>query len=266
MLKHFLALIALIALIQPIQAAVIHGQVFEWSSLDDLNNVIVTINTIPEQRIVSKEGSYSFEVPSGSYSLHAVLLENGKTKYAADENITVKAEGDFVLDLIMFPLLEEELDMTGLEESGLDLDLNEAAFGNGIQKDLTYIYWIVIILIAAGSALFLFFRKKNRQGKQTLQEKQATQEKKHEPEQAEKQALEKPMAMQFATLDEDERKVIETIKKSEGRITQLDLRKKLEEFGEAKLSLILTELEHSGLVKKIKKGRGNVIILSKDLR
>ena len=34
-------------------------------------------------------------------------------------------------------------------------------------------------------------------------------------------------------------------------------------LSEAKASLIITELEHKNLVKRIKKGRGNVIILNK---
>ncbi len=33
------------------------------------------------------------------------------------------------------------------------------------------------------------------------------------------------------------------------------------DLSEAKISLILTELEHKGKVEKIKKGRGNVILL-----
>ena len=33
------------------------------------------------------------------------------------------------------------------------------------------------------------------------------------------------------------------------------------DLSEAKISLILTELEHKGQIEKVKKGRGNVIIL-----
>jgi len=55
---------------------------------------------------------------------------------------------------------------------------------------------------------------------------------------------------------------MDIIKKEDGRTTQKEIRKQLP-LSEAKVSLIITELEEKGVVKKIKKGRGNVIILNK---
>jgi len=52
------------------------------------------------------------------------------------------------------------------------------------------------------------------------------------------------------------------IKKEGGRTTQKEIRKNIG-LGEAKVSLIITELEHKKKVKRIKKGRGNIIILNK---
>ena len=43
-------------------------------------------------------------------------------------------------------------------------------------------------------------------------------------------------------------------------MTQKDIRKSIP-FSEAKVSLILADLEHTGKIEKIKKGRGNIIIL-----
>ena len=56
--------------------------------------------------------------------------------------------------------------------------------------------------------------------------------------------------------------LVEFIKKEGGRVTQKDIRKKLP-LSEAKISLMITELEHKGILEKIKKGRGNIIILKK---
>jgi uncharacterized membrane protein len=55
--------------------------------------------------------------------------------------------------------------------------------------------------------------------------------------------------------------VLSIIGAHEGRITQKDLRMRLN-CSEAKASLMITDLEDRGLVKKVKKGRGNVIILT----
>ncbi|MEM4156105.1 MAG: MarR family transcriptional regulator, partial [Archaeoglobaceae archaeon] len=61
-------------------------------------------------------------------------------------------------------------------------------------------------------------------------------------------------------LPEDLRKVLEVIKTEGGRITQKELRRKLG-YSEAKISLIIADLERRGLVEKVKKGRGNIIFL-----
>jgi uncharacterized membrane protein len=45
-----------------------------------------------------------------------------------------------------------------------------------------------------------------------------------------------------------------------GRTTQKDLRRAIP-YSEAKISLMIAELESQGKLKKIKKGRGNIIIL-----
>ena len=62
--------------------------------------------------------------------------------------------------------------------------------------------------------------------------------------------------------DDDLNRVIEIIKKEGGRIHQKELRKRLG-LSEAKISLMVTELENKNKVERIKKGRGNVIVLKK---
>ena len=54
--------------------------------------------------------------------------------------------------------------------------------------------------------------------------------------------------------------IIDTIKRHGGRITQRDLARKLN-MSKSKISLLLSELEARGLIKKYKKGRGNIIVL-----
>ena len=54
--------------------------------------------------------------------------------------------------------------------------------------------------------------------------------------------------------------VMDIIKKHGGRITQKELRKEMP-LSEAKVSLLISELEHKNKIEKIKKGRGNIIIL-----
>src|SRR3989344_932657 len=56
--------------------------------------------------------------------------------------------------------------------------------------------------------------------------------------------------------------LLSIIQKEGGRTTQKDIRKMMPQ-SEAKISLMISDLENQGLLKKIKKGRGNILILTK---
>ena len=62
--------------------------------------------------------------------------------------------------------------------------------------------------------------------------------------------------------EDDLEQMVKIIKKEGGRTTQKDIRKQIP-LSEAKISLMIAELEHKGAIEKIKKGRGNIIILKK---
>ncbi len=59
-------------------------------------------------------------------------------------------------------------------------------------------------------------------------------------------------------LDGDAKNVLKAIDSFEGRVTQKELKQTLN-YSDAKLSLILTELEQTGKIRKFKRGRGNII-------
>ncbi len=53
--------------------------------------------------------------------------------------------------------------------------------------------------------------------------------------------------------------ILKFVEKEGGRTTQKDIRKNFP-YSEAKISLMIDDLEAKGLLKRIKKGRGNVIV------
>ena len=69
----------------------------------------------------------------------------------------------------------------------------------------------------------------------------------------------KPRKKQEELSDEEEEKILNIIKDHK-RITQKEIRK-LSPLSEGKISLIIADLESKGKIRKIKKGRGNIIIL-----
>ena len=61
--------------------------------------------------------------------------------------------------------------------------------------------------------------------------------------------------------DKDTDKILLILKKHGGRATQKDIRKEIP-LSEAKISLMIAELEADGKIRKIKKGRGNILVLT----
>ncbi|MPN01826.1 hypothetical protein SDC9_149038 [bioreactor metagenome] len=56
---------------------------------------------------------------------------------------------------------------------------------------------------------------------------------------------------------------LDIIRGNKGRITQKDLRSRLK-YSEVKISLLLSELEKRGLIKKLKNGRENIVVLMEE--
>jgi uncharacterized membrane protein len=56
---------------------------------------------------------------------------------------------------------------------------------------------------------------------------------------------------------------LDIIRGNKGRITQKDLRSRLK-YSEVKVSLMLSELEKRGLIKKFKNGRENIVVLNEE--
>jgi len=219
-------LIAVI-LIQIASAATIYGNVYDFS-LNNVNNARVEIDTSPKQFLVARNGSYSFNVPNGAYTIKAQFIQKNTSIASVQENITITQDGSYVMDLILFPDVEE-----GVENPNLDIN------GNVIDANASESYYwilIVLLLIIVTAAVYYFNRKRK---------KLASEETKEEKD-------------EYNDLDQ----VIKIIKNEGGRATQKDIRKQIP-LSEAKISLMIAELEHKGLVEKIKKGRGNIIILKK---
>ncbi|MFH1649990.1 MAG: hypothetical protein ABIA93_05555 [Candidatus Woesearchaeota archaeon] len=217
-MKTWITLFVLLLISASAEAAVIHGNVYDLA-LNKVEDAIVTIDTTPAQRVVAVNGEYSFTVQEGTYILKAVQYEDiaqELVRTQSNETITVGEEGDYLLDLILFPTVDlSPIDIGDINESGVN-------FGDTIKGNNTKIWIIAIIaaIIIAGLALYVSRRK------------------------------EKP------TVQEDD-EILNYIKK-EKRTTQNEIRKQFP-YSEAKISLTISDLEAQGKIRKIKKGRANII-------
>jgi uncharacterized membrane protein len=79
-------------------------------------------------------------------------------------------------------------------------------------------------------------------------------------EESKKTYLEESAPKRKPPLSVDLQEVVDVIRGNGGRITQKDLRSRLK-YSEVKVSLLLSELEKKDLIKKLKRGRENILIL-----
>ena len=230
--KVFVLLLIFFLLANLSYAATIYGTVYDLS-LNKVGNARIEINTAPKQFMIAKNGTYSFDAQNGNYLIKAKQIQKSSVIASAEENITIKQSGSYVLDIILFPDVEE-----GIEDIGIEV--------NGTLEENNY-WWIIdiAILLIIAASIYVILKKKN---KKFIGKNETTEDKTS----GEKSALE----------DADINKIVEILKKESGRATQKDIRKEIP-LSEAKISLMIAELEHKGVVEKIKKGRGNIIILKR---
>jgi len=207
---------------QLVFSATIYGTIYDLS-LDQAKDIRVEVNTEPKQFYISKNGSYAFNVPNGGYRVEAKQYIGSLLKASVSEDIKIKDEGSYVLDLILFPNIEED----ELED---DINIIEPY----PKKGINFMPWLILVLLVL-VALFVFYLKKISLRIEKTEEKYD---------------------------GTDLEQIIKIIKDEGGRTTQKHIRKQIP-LSEAKISLMIDELEHKGIIEKIKKGRGNILILKK---
>ena len=230
-IKILIFLLGALLLVNSVNAATIYGTIYDFS-LKKVNNARVEIDTSPRQMIVAQNGTYSFNVPNGEYTIIARLMQKSSVIASVQENITIKQEGSYILDLILFPDVEEGVEAPGIIVNGDVVD--------GKNNNNNFILSVIfLVLIVLGLIFGIIYYKKSRKKDGVVNE-----------EKTEKSE------------DSDLDNLIKIIKQEGGRTTQKDIRKQIP-LSEAKISLMIAELEHKGIIEKIKKGRGNIIILKK---
>ena len=227
-------------------SSMISGRIY-GPDLNQLNDVILSINTTPTQRYVAKQGGYTFRLSKGSYTIEAIYYHNGNPLYYDKTQVVVPEEGDgtYVIDFVLFPIDYEEssiaqellLNHTDIEFPEIDEDTTKQD-KKLHEKDGSIVVIILVITLAAIGLLFII-KNKSQIGK--VEHKQT-----HNKE---------------SEIDGNLMDIIKEIQFQGNRTTQKQLRRAFNS-SEAKMSLMLTELEHIGYIKKIKRGRGNIIILT----
>ncbi|MBN2368118.1 hypothetical protein JXC34_03790 [Candidatus Woesearchaeota archaeon] len=228
MVKLAFQFILLIFCMNLVSAATIYGSVYDLS-LNKVSNAIVEVDSNPRQRIVAESGDYEFEIQEGEYRITA-FAQDSNQRMSAEENISIVDEGVYAIDLFLYPVFDEENELYNDFEIDFDLLYSDT-------ENLS-LFWLLFPLAALMSVFLVILVRVN------------TGLIKHE--------LEKEIEF----VDDQAGRLLSLLKQNHGRMTQKDIRKEFP-LSEAKISLLIAELESLGKIKKIKKGRGNIILLKK---
>lgn len=263
--------------------ATIHGATYAGDTLEPLTDTVININSNPPQSIVAKNGTYSFELAPGDYVITARCYRNSTLIYSKETTLKITDNGVYVLDLLLHPTSknqEEIVDKINNLESGGSSKQTGVNFST-----IKYMTLALILFFLLGGGYKLTKKHENnrknnlREGKiiiPRILEKVlrrstgfgAGPEIRTVGEYASVGSVEEPIGNYVIDLEAKKKlplsaellEILDIIRGQKGRITQKDLRSRLE-HSEVKVSLLLSELEKRGKIKKFKNGRENIVVL-----
>ncbi len=241
-------LLLLLMSLNLLHSATLFGDIYEGDSFSHLNNTRVKIEGTVTLQFISNQ-NYSVDVPFGTYNLTATYFKDGKIEYYTEEKITVNQEL-MRYDLVLLPY---ELIRFNPPENDSDVVQPPVPQPPSLPPT-TQDNTLLIALTAAVVLIVIYLFYKQLSDKKP----EAVSKKPEETEEAEEEQIEEEY-----TLDEESRKILEILKSSGGRMLQKQLREILG-ASQSNMSLVLTELEQVGYIKRFKRGRENLLKLVKE--
>ncbi|MGB9719517.1 MAG: helix-turn-helix transcriptional regulator [Candidatus Anstonellales archaeon] len=201
----------------------LYGEIYSVDSFENLENVVVEVSGPSSAKFVANN-NYSVELPAGNYTIKAYYIENGRVSLYTKEEVVLNKDTEY--DLILF--YPSEFEMIP------DYNLANGTFELPEKKNEWMCYAAIIVI---GILVFIVGH---------VLSKGSEEEERGKPSMIKKE------------IDEDGKTIIKILKENEGRMEQKELREILK-WTESKTSLVVGELEALGLVKRIKRGRKNII-------
>ena len=251
-----LLLLVLVTISSSVFATTLRGSLYD-ENLSEVDDVFVVVykDLEPVQRQVAQDGTYEFILTSGTHLVTARTLRE-EPMLGAKVEITIDTEGAFVSDLILEEMTEEEFEeiiQRRKNETAQNSAVEDSSFINYLNT--TWVASALFLVVIVFTMFFLVRKYRNKVEKK----KYSPKEENSEFSEASKEAdLAGNDDLDFNDQDDESNKVLDLIKR-EKRITQKDIRNKFD-LSEAKISLIITDLQNKGYVRRVKKGRGNVIV------
>lgn len=278
--------------------ATIHGATYAWDTLEPLNDTVISINSNPPQSVLAKNGTYSFELGPGDYVITARYYRNNTLIYLKETTLKIEEEGNYVFDLLLYPVSENPVTKTAEGEISSVNSINPTEKTRNDFFAVSYLPVALTVLFLLGGG-YKLSRKQNRMkinrsqtgkfdtsgllanalgkvfnsgvkpefgnlGEAVLAKESLLESGEPGIGVADNSKIE-PADLKTLPITKDLQEVLDMIRGHRGRITQKELRSRLE-YSEVKVSLLLSELEKRGLIKKFKHGRENIVTLTEQER
>jgi uncharacterized membrane protein len=269
--------------------ATVHGAIYSSDTLELLNDTLININSNPPQSIVAKNGVYSFELAPGDYTITARCYRNNTLVYLKETALKIEGEGNYVFDLLLYPTTKYPATGTILDKASNQINAESIGLAKTHSSLVSYLLVVLILIFLLGGGYKLFSKHK-KIDKNISQEsvfnihrllvkpfgKCFASGNRLKLKNIEKEIpLTEPLigsaenfgievaALKKPPLSKDLNEIMDVIRGHRGRITQKDLRGRLE-YSEVKVSLLLSELEKRGLIRKFKNGRENIVVMTEE--
>jgi len=165
-------LLALALLLIPLaSAATIRGVIYT-EELTIAENVILTISTSPQLRVLVPDGAYEVELPPGKYALAITQLG---TNITLTEQLTVAQEGIFTHDIFLLPDLTEEDELYDELVGDFESPPEDFTAADG-SSDLSsrLIVGALLIIVIGGAGHWALRHSRKKRSTQTKRVKEET--------------------------------------------------------------------------------------------
>lgn len=244
--KNIVILASFLLFLTLLNATTIYGDIINGENFELINNTIIKIEGVGTTQFFANQ-NYLVLLSEGNYNISASYFESGKLLLYSKDPINVMGnETNFDIVLLAPDQIDDILD------NYQDLP-NENEIIKGNLEDYRF---LIIGLIGLAIAIYILVKKLGKTQAIETSNNKTLENKNDNDENIEEQGIikEKP--------DEEISRIVKIMQDNEGRILQRELRQILN-FSETKMSLIISEMEVLGLIKRIKKGRENILKLIK---
>ncbi len=255
-------LVSLAFLVSLFHGTALFGDIYDADTFTRLDNTRIRIEGPVSSQLIAS-GNYSIDLPPGNYTIIASYFRGGRLDLYAEERVSI-SDREVRFDLVLLPYALQNFipnDPNGNENETTNTspEIHVDTISSGVEIVAFVIVLTLFIVVLAVYFAYRFIQKTKKIGNQAAPVN--TPEKELIEKAPQTMGVTEPEEPYY--LDPESRKFLEIIKSQGGRMLQKELRD-ITKMSESAMSLMLSELESVGYVKRFKRGRENLVKLVKE--